>query len=82
MGYAPQGGGGGATKLSQLTIDCNKDWGGHRITNLKELVTGMNIGDIVAQDPVTGVLVKISPGPIGYELFTKGANHLPAYDTY
>ena len=82
MGYPPQGITAGVTKLSGLTSDLAKDWQGKGITNLKELAAGMGIGFVLAQDPATGVLVGIAPGTLTFELFTKGAGHLPKWDSF
>ncbi len=57
----------GITKLSELIIDADKDWNGKRLSQLKELALGMSKG-------AGGVLVKLSPGPISYEL-TSGGIH-------
>ena len=56
----------GITKLSELQIDADKDWQGYGVTNLKELASGMQRGDVVRSDGVK--LVKLSPGTIGNEL--------------
>lgn len=67
----------GITNLSQLTIDADKDWNLKGISDIKELVLGMVIGDIVYRDGTK--LVKLSPGPIGTELLTKGPTYPPKY---
>lgn len=59
-----------ATKLSELTIDADKDWDGKGISQLKELALGMQKGDVFFRQ--VGVLVKLSPGSIGHELTTHG----------
>ena len=41
------GGGGGITKLSELTIDADKDWQQKGITNIKEIASSMAQGDMV-----------------------------------
>ena len=61
----------GITKLSELIIDADKDWNGKRLSQLKELALGMGKGDILYQG-AGGVLVKLSPGPISYELTSGG----------
>lgn len=61
----------GVTKLSELTIDADKDWGGHQITSLKELALNMQKGDILIKG-VGGVLIKITPGLFNYELTSNG----------
>ena len=74
MGYAPQGIRLGATKLSELEIDADKDWVNHGVFNLKELAAGMGTGDTL-QHGDTGVLEKLSPGPTSYELTSNGQGH-------
>lgn len=68
---------GGISKLSQLTIDADKIWLDKGISNIKEIVLGMTIGDIAFFDGTR--LVKLSPGPLGSELKTKGPGHDPIY---
>jgi len=60
----------GWNKLSEFDIDADKDWDAKGILNLKELALGMTKGDIFFRQG--GVLIKISPGPIGHELTTHG----------
>lgn len=60
----------GITKLSELEIDADRDWNEKGIFNLKELVQDMQTGDIIYRGP--GGLVKVSPGPISYELTSSG----------
>lgn len=60
----------GANKLSQLRIDADKDWQEKGISNLRELAQGMNRGDILYRSAAG--LVKLSPGPISYELTSRG----------
>ncbi len=62
----------GITKLSELKIDVDIDWSGYGITNLKELVQGMQKGDVL-QRGGSGVLERLSPSAIGYELTSTGA---------
>jgi len=66
--------GGGITKLSELIIDADKNWVDKGISNLKELVLGMQRGDIFYRGS-GGVLVKLSPGNIGDELTSQGTGH-------
>jgi hypothetical protein len=49
--------------LSALEIDVNKDWQGMSITKVKELVSGMQKGDLLFFDG--NRLAKSTPGPIG-----------------
>ena len=37
----------GISRLSQLTIDADKDWGSWGLSNIKEIATGMKAGDIL-----------------------------------
>lgn len=60
----------GISKLSELQIDADKDWEGKGISNLKELSSDMQKGDMIYRSPDT--LVKLSPGPISYELTSSG----------
>lgn len=68
----------GITKLSELEIDADKDWDTKGITNLEELALGMTKGDICFQQG--GVLVKLSPGPIAYELTSHGLGQPIAWE--
>jgi hypothetical protein len=72
------GPGGGVKFLSELVIDCDKDWLGFGITNLKELAAGMVKGDVLVQDG--SVLVKVSPGDIGDEFTSGGPGHMPGWE--
>ncbi len=51
------------TDLSQLEVDTDRDWQGLGITNVKELASGMQKGDLLFFDG--NRLVKSTPGPIG-----------------
>ena len=64
----------GITKLSELVIDADRDWGNRGISNVKELVSGMGRGDML-QRGNSGVIEKISPGAIGFELTSVGPAH-------
>ena len=57
--------------MSELEIDADKDWQGFGITNLKELDSGMQKGDVLVHDGTR--IVKLSPTNIGDELTTNGA---------
>ena len=69
--------GGGATKLSQITIDADKDWQAKGISNVKEAAAGMAVGDIVFRN--SSVIAASTPGVIGSELITMGPNHDPRW---
>ena len=61
----------GVSRLSELTIDADKDWNGKGVSNLRELAAGMQKGDLL-QHGDSGVLEKVSPGPIAFELTSSG----------
>ena len=67
----------GAGQLSELVIDADKDWAGYSISNLKEVVAGMNVGDILFHDG--NRIQKLSPGPLGSELITLGTGNNPKW---
>lgn len=74
MGFADTG---GITSLSQLIIDADKDWNLMGMSDIKEVVLGMVIGDIVYHDGTK--LVKLSPGALGTELVTEGLGYPPKW---
>ncbi len=51
------------TNLADLEIDADKDWQGLGITNIKELVGGMQKGDLLFFDGTH--LAKSTPGTVG-----------------
>ena len=67
----------GITRLSQMQIDADKDWAGMGISNIREVVSGMGVGDIIYHDGTK--IVKLSPGPPGSELITKGPTYPPVW---
>ena len=67
----------GGSRLSELLIDTDKNMGGFGLTNLKEVVAGMGVGDIIFHDG-TGIQ-KLSPGPLNSALVTRGPGHDPFY---
>lgn len=56
----------GVTKLSELIIDADKDWGAHGITNLKSIAAGMVAGDTVFRG--AAILERLAKGTLGYFL--------------
>ena len=68
----------GITRLSELAIDADKDWGGYGITDLKELASGMQRGDTL-QKGDSGVLERLAPGAIGNELTSNGPGNEVAW---
>ncbi|MBA7564252.1 hypothetical protein ES708_05914 [subsurface metagenome] len=67
----------GVTKLSELEIDADKDWQVKGITNLLELVTTMQKGDMLVRSD--GAIVKITPGSSGTRFTTQGLGALPTW---
>lgn len=67
----------GATRLSQLEIDVDKDWDMKGISNLLELAASMQKGDMLVRSDNT--IVKISSGPSGSRLTTQGPGALPTW---
>lgn len=67
----------GIRKISQLEIDADKDWNVKGVTNLKELVTGMQIGDIAVRG--TNTLEIVAAGPNGNVLTSAGPGHKPVW---
>ena len=66
-----------ASKISQVDIDCDKNWLIKGITSLKELAAGMAKGDTVFFDGTE--LVIINPGSIGSQLITHDAGNPPTF---
>ena len=77
----------GVTKLSQLSIDANKDWNLKGITNVKELAAGMQKGDFFVHDGTkiirlpasTANLVLTSNGPLQLPSWLPGGLYLNRY---
>ena len=65
---------GGISKLSELEIDADKDWQARGISNIREVVAGMAIGDIIQHDGVK--LVRLPAGLANHVLTSQGALHL------
>ena len=61
----------GISKLSQLTIDADKDWGSRGLSNIKELAPGMKAGDMLIKG-AAGLIKIISPSSPGDELTANG----------
>lgn len=64
-------------KLSEIDIDADKDWQSKGISNIKEVVSAMSKGDIIARD--TSILTKIIPSGDGLVLTSRGAGNLPTW---
>ena len=61
---------GGISKLSELEIDADKDWGGKGITNIKEIAEAMAIGYLTQQNGTK--LVNLQPGVANLVLTSQG----------
>lgn len=70
---------GGIASLSELVIDCAKDWGGHGISNLGGLAAGMIRGDLLAHNGT--VMVTVSPNSVGNILTSHGPGHQVGFET-
>ena len=68
------------SKLSQLTIDADKDWSGKAITNFKGLAAGMTQGDLFFRGST--VIQRLAPGIAGQFLITRGAGANPEWGDY
>jgi len=60
------------SKLSELTIDADKDWRGKGITNIKQVAQGMSLGHLIQHNGVA--LESLPPGPASYVLTSAGPN--------
>ena len=65
---------GGISKLSELEIDADKDWQTKGISNIREIVQDMGIGNAVQHDGTR--LVKLSPGQAHHVLTSEGPGKL------
>jgi len=63
--------------ISELEIDCDKDWLGRGITNIKEVVLNMTHGAITHRGPVR--MENIAHGTDGQFLQTQGGDHRPVW---
>lgn len=60
----------GITKLSQLQIDTDKDWGGKGITNIRQIADGMAKGHVIQHNGL--VLESLPPGSANNVLTSAG----------
>ena len=67
----------GATRLSELEIDADKEWQAWGISNIAQVVAGMAKGDLLFYDGAS--LARISPGPAGAMLTTQGMGANPQW---
>ena len=76
LSYHPLAGGGvGIRKLSELEVDADKDWQGFGITNIREVTSLMEKGDMAIGD----IVVKLIPGTIGKPLTSQGPGIVPTW---
>ncbi len=68
------------SRLSQLSIDADKDWGGKAITNLKGLAASMTQGDLFFRGLAS--IQRLPPGVAGQFLITRGAGANPEWGDY
>jgi hypothetical protein len=68
---------GGITRLSELEIDCDKDWNGKAILNIAGAAAGMQKGGVLVHNG--SVLVQVTPGSIGHEFTDGGPGHTPSW---
>ncbi len=66
-----------ATRLSELIIDVEKDWGGCGIENMKGVATGLVHGDLPYRGP-TG-MDRLPAGTPGTFLQTSGVGRTPRW---
>ena len=69
---------GGITKLSELDIDCDKDWNGKAILNISSTTAGMQKGGVLIHNG--SVLVTVIPGSIGHGFTDGGPGHAPSWE--
>lgn len=67
----------GITKLSELTIDADKDWQAKAITNLQAIAEAMAHGDIIFRG--ANVLARLPAGIAGKFLETRGPGYAPQW---
>ena len=67
----------GITKLSELTIDADKNWQAKGISNIKELAAAMAQGEIVYRGAAG--MEKLAVGTVGHFLQTQGAGANPVW---
>ena len=67
----------GATALSQIGIDADKDWNAKEISNIASIIAGMLQGDIVYYNGST--LARLPAGSPGHNLQCLGAGNNPRW---
>ena len=69
---------GGITKLSEMEIDCDKDWNGKNILNISGAAAGMQKGGVLVHNG--SVLTTVTPGSIGHGFTDGGPGHMPSWE--
>jgi hypothetical protein len=69
---------GGITRLSELEIDCDKDWNGKTILNISGAAAGTPKGGVLVHDG--SILVTVIPGSIGHGFTDGGPGHAPSWE--
>ena len=78
MSYAPQQI--LEAKLSEMTIDTDKDWEGYGIINIKELALAMSHGDVIHRGKTN--IENLGAGTSGEFLQTCGTGRNPQWWSY
>jgi hypothetical protein len=68
----------GITRLSELEIDCDKDWNGKAILNISGAAAGTQKGGVLVHNG--SVLVMVIPGSIGHEFTDGGPGHMHSWE--
>ncbi len=68
---------GGISRLSELTIDADKNWQAQGISNIKELALGMAKGDLLVRGD--SILQRLQPSTLGHVLTSAGPLHIPSW---
>jgi len=69
---------GGISKLSELTIDADKNWAAMGISNLAYLAAGQTKGSVLAHDGTK--IAYMAPNSIGNELTSQGPLAVPSFE--
>jgi len=67
----------GITRLSELAIDADKDWGDYSIHNVSHLAAGMDRGSLLVHNG--SILQTVDAGPIGHEFTSNGPGAMPSW---
>ena len=65
------------TRLSDISIDVDKDWQTKGITNIKQVAASMSKGDLLVRD--TNILVRLPPSGAGLVLTSTGLLKIPTW---